>query len=63
MKTYEKNVLFCYDHILIIMSHMTLVLKNINEELKVATEAFFESESLTVDTSRREVCVVDAFCH
>jgi glutaredoxin len=36
---------------------------NINEELKVATEAFFESESLTVDTSRREVCVVDVFCH
>jgi hypothetical protein len=30
---------------------------NINEELKVATEAFFESESLTVDTSRREISV------
>ena len=32
-------------------------LQNIDEELKVATEAFFESESCTIDLARREVLI------
>ena len=30
--------------------------QNIDEELTVATQAFFESDSLIIDQARREVC-------
>ena len=37
---------------------MNYIFQNISDELKLATEGFFESESLTIDTSRREVGIV-----
>ena len=33
--------------------------QSINEELKLATEAFFESDSLILDVTRREVCNIE----